>query len=73
MKHMLFAWFDYYPSGGMNDFKGLFNTVKEAEAEFKMGLIPLYAENMQDAEDYRISYNHGQIVNATSLKVEKEL
>ena len=48
--------------GGMNDMRGLFNTVEEAEAQFLHGITV-----------HRFQYDSGQIVNATSLQVEKEL
>ncbi len=62
MKYMLFAWYDHEAQGGMNDMRGLFNTVEEAEAQFLHGITV-----------HRFQYDSGQIVNATSLQVEKEL
>lgn len=32
-RYMLFAGSEYYPSGGMDDLKGTFDTVEEATAE----------------------------------------
>ena len=39
-RYLVFAWYDYYPSGGMYDCKGSFDTVEEArkcEGEFCSG------------------------------------
>lgn len=33
---MLFSGNNYYPSGGMNDFYGSFNTIEECEVKIKM-------------------------------------
>lgn len=60
MKYMLFAYDSCWPSGGMNDFEGLFNSIQEAERYFVM-------------EEGGQCWELGQIVNATSLVVEKEL
>ena len=75
MKYMLFAWESYYPKGGMNDFLGYFNSTEGAEKEFNKGFLPNYAldvpvSQQSDCIEY---YDNGQIVNATSLQVEKEL
>ena len=35
-RYMLFSGYNYYPSGGMNDFCGSFNTIEECEVKIKM-------------------------------------
>lgn len=32
MKYLVFAYDNYYPSGGWNDFRGVFDTLEEAQA-----------------------------------------
>ena len=37
MKYLLFAFDNYYPNGGINDFQGSFETVEEAQQFYKKG------------------------------------
>jgi len=57
MKYMLFGYNLERPAGGWEAFRGLFDSVEEAEEYYNE-----YEGN-----------NRGQIVNATSLQVEEEL
>jgi hypothetical protein len=65
MKYMLFAWADYEANGGMNDFRGLFNSVKEAEKHYTQ--IPAWPKSKL------CDYGKGQIYCATSLQKVKDL
>lgn len=59
MKYMLFLYFEDKPKVGWNDFQGFTDKIERAEEQFK-----------------RLSKRgkcRGQIINATSLQVEKEL
>lgn len=48
MKHyLLFAGSNYYPSGGMQDYKGDFDSVEEAITHFKEGTIRWPGEDCQ--------------------------
>lgn len=60
MKYMLFAWYSNDACGGMNDFLKWGDSVEDLEEYFKECYVEGYCTN-------------GQIVNATSLEVEKEL
>ena len=77
MKYILFGYQCYYPKGGMKDFVGLFHSVAEAEKRYNEGYIPDYCDldcyTQEEIEECREYYEEGQIVNATSLQVEKEL
>lgn len=77
MKYMLFGYLRYYPKGGMKDFVGLFDSIEEAEKRYNEGYIPDYCDpdfyTQEEMEESREYYEEGQIVNATSLQVEKEL
>jgi len=67
MKYMLFAWNDYEASGGMNDFRGLFNTIEEAETHYSQ--IPKYSWSKTKL----CEYGQGQVYCATSLQKVKDL
>ena len=71
MKYILFAYTDYYPLGGWNDYKGLFNSVEDAKDHYAKGFVPEWADEDVDPCE-RLPYESGQIVNATSLLVVKE-
>lgn len=60
MKYMLFAWYAHDACGGMNDLIKWSDSTEDLEYHF----------NKRYSEGY---YTEGQIVNATSLQVEKEL
>lgn len=34
-RYLLFAYPEYYPSGGFKDFRNSFNTIEEANAEYR--------------------------------------
>lgn len=60
MKYMLFAWYSHDACGGMNDFIMWGDSIEDLEGAFDI----MYKEQF---------CTNGQIVNATSLQVEKEL
>lgn len=58
MKYILFAWYSHGACGGMNDLVKRSDSIEELEKYFR--------------ENYTF-YHEGHIVNAKSLRVEKEL
>lgn len=54
----LFAGYDYYPAGGMDDLVGVFDMPSEAQARF---LVP--------EQDYDYTFDWGHIVDTDTFKV----
>lgn len=59
-KYLLFADENYYPKGGMRDFKGSFDTIEDAEIMFN------------DNESGMCGWGWYQIVERETLEVVKE-
>lgn len=72
-RYVLFAYHEYYPNGGWNDFKGSFDTTYEAQeaiqikVETRSGsgrLIPTYVHD-------KIEYDHYELIDLkTNQRVE---
>jgi hypothetical protein len=60
-KYLLFAGENYYPKGGMNDFKGSFDTVEESENEYYTNEVQRYN-----------SWEWYQIVDSETLDIVKQ-
>jgi len=69
VKPMLFVYYDFYPSGGWNDFEGFFDSVEEAK-EYVNKLD--YSESSAHiVEDGKISYRANLCCKSNKWKWDK--
>ena len=61
MAYALFAGEHYYPAGGMDDCRGVFESVEAAQQRFTQGHSP--------EDDYSSDFDWGHIVDTTTFTV----
>jgi hypothetical protein len=71
---ILFGFCDYYPSGGIEDYLGDFDTLEEAEKiiDFtRFDNFQIFNQESKEYTDYRINHTEKQIKLGSVLKWEK--
>ena len=72
MKYALFAFGSYYPNGGFDDLRGLFDSIPECRNAFKEVLPKLMSEQGY-GESAKPTKCHGQIVDLKEMKIVETL